>query len=342
METCSLDEMKFIGTVMKQWCPVPTSQVRSLISTYILSGTRHHSIITKLYLHHVRQLAPWMLELSCRDICVNGFMYYISNLLFAMCHFIQLEKIHGDRMWIIVEQRVAKISLVCVIADFVLDTSIPENKAIIGHQIYYILKNIDKPLVNTGDDRVHSAGLILQSLIRDIPTALPCVVATFTAEIASIRQDKKLSYTELLSIERTKGAMTYELVGVIINNGVSLNVPAELGYVIQLYDDLADMYIDEKEGTWTMVSAAIHNDGSVDRIIYEMSLAIHKLPFIYWPFKVLCCIFIAAITSTNPYVSPTITKLLYPYSLMVNRGKDREDIPIYRNSLYDHIEYNIV
>ncbi len=346
MEVCSPAEVKLITDVMRQWCPTTTPEVRAVVGAYVFAGSKHSCYLTQVYLHRVKQLAPWMLEVPARDMLINGFMYYVANLLFAMCHYTTLERLHGPKMCIIVEDRLLKISLVCVIADFVLDTATPELRRDIGLQIYDLLKAMGtgKPLSADGtvEPRIHSAAIILQELIREVPGALPTVVTTFTAEVASgAQQDGQPSYTELLALEGKKGALTYELVGVIINNGVSLKVPYELGYLIQLYDDLADMYIDEKEKTWTVVSASIATEGSVDRLFWEMAGAIDRLPPQYWPFKVVCCIFMAAIAATNPYVSPTLTALLRPYALMADRGKDTEDIPLYRDAVYAHFEHNV-
>ncbi|CAH6418603.1 Hypothetical protein POVN_LOCUS322 [uncultured virus] len=338
------EQLHRFQAVIKNWLPEMTASMRGLIGSYVMYDSKQTAFLTQLYLQRVKAIVPWVLKET--DLLMNGFLYYVANVMFAYCHYATLERIHGKDVCLIVEARILRMSLACVIVDFMLDTT--ADKAAMKKQMVGLVGTIiagngfNSQQQKTTDPRLLSGFTLLQEVLQAVPEAIPCVLRCFHAEMASTKQTEgKLNYKELLAIERLKGGLTYEMIGCCIGDGKSLDVPHDLGYAVQLYDDLADMYIDQREGTWTLVWSEIARCGSVDRILLELVETIDRLPATYWPFKIGLSFCVAAIACSNPYVSKEVTTLMAPYFPLPSRGKDEGELPVYRNAIYDHLAYNV-
>lgn len=347
--------------IMRKWCVRTTPELRAILSAHLVTGKDHKAWLTQLYLHRVKQYAPWLLEDV--NLLMNGYIYYAVSILFAFCHYSTLEKLHGTNVCLIAESRIIRFSLICLIADHAVDS--PELKDVAVKQLETMMAAIvidpsaaKPPLDKVGyDPRIYTVYILLRELIQEVPAVLPCVVQTLKAELASSKQKATpfgvqpdgsfkgpaaaLSYDELLKVEGLKGALVYELLGRILNNGVSLHVPYELGYIIQLCDDLADIYIDQEEQTWTVVWSEIARCGCIDRIVIELVEVTDRLPAAYWPFKLFGLLFAAYIASSTNYVSTELTEIMQPYFPLVHRGKSGEKESICRDTIRKHFEYNV-
>ena len=334
------EDLKYIETIIKRWTPTIDYIFHSKLLSYLMVNSQHIMPLTQLYLSKIKRYAPWMFEHI--DLIVEGYGYYISGLLFGICHYERLEKLHGIRTFSICEDRIFKASLVCIIADYILDN--PELRSTAKSQMEALIISYTTKVPYAGpvDAKVKSAFDLLEELIKTVPGSLSCVIKTFYAELNSVKQQTQdLTTDQLFDIESNKGIMTYEFIGVFINNGTSLSVPREFGLIIQLLDDIADIHIDIRDRTQTVVLNEIKTDGTIDRIIHKIIACIDALPSHYWIFKILGCLVVGSMVSTNPYVSSELTNILKPYAPLCDRGKDHDNTPMFRDAFRRHFEYNI-
>lgn len=343
--TLTAVQLERLQTLLARWAPSVDHATRASISQYVISGMRHSSWITQYYLHRAFKIAPWLREDS--EVVLNGFFYYAGGILFALCHHDLLYKCHGPRVYVVCEDLIFKFSLICVITDFLLDR--PDTREMTKTQLGALLRQLlsgalgDTP--KDVDPRVASVFNLLVSLVRTVPQSIPYVLKAFQAEVQSEiqampgRVPEQPATDKLRQIEMSKTITACELLGVCLNKGTVIPIPPTLGVLVQIFDDLADMYLDRAEGITTLVLTELQQTGCLDRIIYELFDAIDALPSHYWLFKIFSACFTATLANANPYVSNQVTALTYPYSILA-RGKDYDASPILRDGILTHLRCN--
>src|SRR5665648_12907 len=222
-------QLSYISDVMKKWCPDMGAQFQSLFSNYFITHTEKSSTRTQLFLKRICNYVPWMI--STPNLLYETLCYYLANVVIAFSHYETLHKLHGGKVFVICEDRILKFSLVCVIADFVLDSSTPETRPHIIKQMKTLISSLSNNITvssiilskcnrSEGDSRITDAFRLLGELVKDVPDSVPCIIKTFQAELCSIKQQNgsKLDYNTLLKMESDKAFMSCELMGLILNN----------------------------------------------------------------------------------------------------------------------------
>lgn len=339
MEKCPLaeEEISLISGFLEKWLVEISLESRTFISKFLISGGRGHNNFIFGWITRLKNYAPWIVE--DLNMMSDIFIYYIVSVIFSISHYEILHKLHGENFGSICEDRIMRLSIICVVTDKLFDDDSDEYRNMVMSQMKILLKSIitgnPVDLSLEIDPKVESAYKILKSLIKDVPSCVPQMVKAFEFEANSAKQDveRKESYDSISNIESKKGSSTYQLLGVILNNGKELEVPDELGIALQFYDDLTDVYIDRNSGISTVATLEIEKFGFVDRIVYEIFLCIDKLSPKYWPFKIVIAFCVSLYTSHSIYISDTLSRIMLPYTPINSRVKIDDDFPMIKNML---------
>lgn len=301
----------------------------------MLASTPKEIFLTKWYTQKVKDYATFILQNI--DLTVNGFVYFMSSFILLICHHRQLP----DGMFEQVTDRLLRMSLVCVITDHLLDNSKTSHLA--KTQIQKALLRLAAKRDIDEKELLPEVGVaikLVQSIVSEVPEIINLMCDTFRAEADSVRQQSSsgssecLTMEQLRSIEHRKGRLTYQLFGALISNKVEVHM--DLGYVIQICDDLIDMEADSKENISTVVHAGLSRDKCLDVVIYEALTLVKELPSNYWLYKMLCCYTLASIVSGYSNISKELKHIFQPYAScdVMPRGS-------HRKALYQHFEATV-
>lgn len=280
--------------VIEKWCCCLPSNLKNSFNELLISETQLP--ILKNLRELLKKEAPWVFEDN--EALATAAFTQIGIYLYSLLHASEY-----------VEEADAFVALY-VNLDYALDGNMKEDvKKIIIREINDYLQFGSENATN----RYSVSSINLIKIIQrkcSIPTLRKCFQEEIKSSVLQRNCDEK---SDLYKICHSKSKVCIDVISEIMN--IQETHAFELGLCIQLFDDLFDLDIDEREGNNTYALCLKKNLGCVDEVIFTILGIVDTLPYI--SVKIFFSYAMIIYSQNSPWVSEDLKKewmKYYPFS----------------------------
>lgn len=264
---------------LSKWVPVISDEDKyKLISSITADG------VTNFLEKYVEMLSPYIKYVNESDLVSSAAFFFFC--MFYIMHYPN---------WAEYIQDIFLYNMLYILFDYYIDDSkkSSDDKTVAIRQMEKLLYD-PEDLFGVNDDRIKTIASLYNKLLQRHMKIKPLMIKLFYSEIKGLKiqnsdNHKRDTYYDI-AIE--KGGITVEILNLIVNDGSLLKESFDIGAIIQLIDDCADVTDDIKNNIHTVATHDLNYDGCLDLLWVDTVNRISKISSKFNMFKLFCSFFI--------------------------------------------------
>lgn len=296
---------KILKTIIPKWAiPLPTIFI-SKFNRWLMSGGLEQNYWLVHY--YTQRIIPFreelgFLEPSTRsgNVMSAGLFCFVGQLLLYYCQFGIWDNEVPNRfpdanLWgkDFIDSAFY-FSMLYIYVDYFLD-QVPktiENREKRKEIIQKMIVLLHDPYVEEPPEKMKGLVFCYKQILERSPQSKEDMVNLFMVELEGVQYQKNpnLKREDYYNIAMRKGGLTGTAIeSTFYKSGsqkpVNLSPSYQIASILQLIDDMIDVYEDIHDGTNTIATHDLKKYGNMDILFAQTAIGIYQIPEQYWPFR---------------------------------------------------------